>query len=221
MYCMISLAVFLAVELPQGALTVMNALLECFTIAVYYPLGDLIDMLTLLQTSITFVLYTIMSRQFRDTFLSIFLYAPLRSLHLRFKDDSALLFERSESCRSRKVGGGASTGAAALGQWDSERSHRAGTPRTPRAARAARVSTCSAKTRVSQQHSTGSAKSRVSVTQLQSSASGSKLVSKQSGGCYSQKPSAVALVLEERHAESDSQSQSQCTPNTATGTTSD
>lgn len=78
---------FLIVELPQGALSLLNYLDDCFYSGVYHKLGDLIDCITLFKNIITFVLLTSMSKQFRDTFI-----AQLRRLFLldsRCSADSA------------------------------------------------------------------------------------------------------------------------------------
>ncbi|CAH8565018.1 unnamed protein product [Heterobilharzia americana] len=63
---------FLAIELPQGILVTCIHLIENFEENVYQHLGDLLDFLTLLNESISFVIYTTMSQQFRKTFCMIF-----------------------------------------------------------------------------------------------------------------------------------------------------
>ena len=63
---------FLLTEFPQGILTLCNIFVENFFFDVYWPLGDLLDIMALLNNSINFVLYCTMSRQFRDTFVSTF-----------------------------------------------------------------------------------------------------------------------------------------------------
>ncbi|XP_005098320.1 sex peptide receptor [Aplysia californica] len=63
---------FTLTELPQGILTLGNIFFKCFTQLVYYPLGDLIDMMALTNNSVNFVLYCTMSTQFRTTFAAIF-----------------------------------------------------------------------------------------------------------------------------------------------------
>ena len=63
---------FLITEFPQALLTFFNIVLgNNFYENVYMPLGDLVDMITLFNTSISFLLYCTMSRQFRDTFYEI------------------------------------------------------------------------------------------------------------------------------------------------------
>ena len=68
--CVVGL--FLLTELPQGILTLCNIFVVGFYYDVYEALGDLLDITALLNNSINFVLYCTMSRQFRQTFASIF-----------------------------------------------------------------------------------------------------------------------------------------------------
>ena len=65
-------ALFLISELPQGILTLCTIFITGFFNDVYWPLGDLLDIMALLNNSINFILYCIMSRQFRNTFTHIF-----------------------------------------------------------------------------------------------------------------------------------------------------
>lgn len=60
-------------ELPQGILTLGSIFVTGFYDDVYQPLGDLVDMMALVNNSITFILYCTMSRQFRDTFIATIL----------------------------------------------------------------------------------------------------------------------------------------------------
>ncbi len=63
---------FLLTELPQGILTLCNIFVTDFFMDVYNPLGDVIDMLAMINNSVNFVLYCTMSRQFRETFMDVF-----------------------------------------------------------------------------------------------------------------------------------------------------
>lgn len=63
---------FTLTELPQGILTLMNIFVNCFTEVVYNKLGDLLDIMALINNSVNFVLYCTMSKQFRTTFAAIF-----------------------------------------------------------------------------------------------------------------------------------------------------
>lgn len=62
-------SLFLLTELPQGILTLCSIFNPEFFDRVYWPLGDLLDMMALINNSINFVLYCSMSRQFRETFV--------------------------------------------------------------------------------------------------------------------------------------------------------
>lgn len=58
------MGLFLAVELPQGLLTLLS-FMPAVRFRYYYPLGDLFEMLTVLYSSINFVLFCLMSSPFR------------------------------------------------------------------------------------------------------------------------------------------------------------
>ncbi|KAA3679942.1 uncharacterized protein DEA37_0014935 [Paragonimus westermani] len=65
--------IFIIALLPQAILLFLNGLLgNCFTDNVYNNLGDLTDLLTIVNSCINFVLYCSMSQQFRTTFLRLF-----------------------------------------------------------------------------------------------------------------------------------------------------
>ncbi|XP_017887759.1 sex peptide receptor-like [Ceratina calcarata] len=67
------LLLFLLTELPQGILGLLSVLLgQGFFLTCYMMLGDVIDMLTLVNSAINFFLYCTMSRQFRKTFNELF-----------------------------------------------------------------------------------------------------------------------------------------------------
>ncbi|XP_017792657.1 PREDICTED: sex peptide receptor-like [Habropoda laboriosa] len=67
------LLLFLLTELPQGILGLFSVLLgPGFFHTCYLMLGDIIDMLTLVNSAINFILYCTMSRQFRKTFNELF-----------------------------------------------------------------------------------------------------------------------------------------------------
>ncbi|CAH8677975.1 unnamed protein product [Schistosoma haematobium] len=59
--------------LPQSALLILNNFQGgCFSAMVYERLGDFLDFLTLINNGLNFILYCVMSRQFRYTFLQLF-----------------------------------------------------------------------------------------------------------------------------------------------------
>jgi hypothetical protein len=67
---------FFVTEFPQGVLAFLSFTLESrnFHEEVYMKLGDTMDMLSLLSSSMNFVLYCLMSKLFRKTFANIFCY---------------------------------------------------------------------------------------------------------------------------------------------------
>ncbi|KAH8416153.1 hypothetical protein KR222_009405 [Zaprionus bogoriensis] len=67
------LVLFLITEFPQGLLGLLSGVLEkCFFAHCYPPFGELMDLLALINAAIGFVLYGLMSKQFRTTFRSLF-----------------------------------------------------------------------------------------------------------------------------------------------------
>uniref|UniRef100_A0A1I7Y7J3 G_PROTEIN_RECEP_F1_2 domain-containing protein n=1 Tax=Steinernema glaseri TaxID=37863 RepID=A0A1I7Y7J3_9BILA len=70
----IMLIIFLATELPQGALALLNALYtnDVHTF-IYLNLGEVLDLLSLINCNTSFVLYCVMSSRYRLTFRRIFL----------------------------------------------------------------------------------------------------------------------------------------------------
>ena len=69
---------FLLTEFPQGVLSLLGGILPHFVEQVYGPLGDLVDILALINNGINFILYCTMSKQFRDTFIEVFI-TPIKS----------------------------------------------------------------------------------------------------------------------------------------------
>ena len=85
---------FLVTEFPQGITNLLNGLLDHFVDEVYASLGDLLDILALTNNGVNFFLYCTMSKQFRDTFVHLFIAGGCcRSL-------------RSSSSDKRSVGDG-------------------------------------------------------------------------------------------------------------------
>ncbi|XP_017861803.1 PREDICTED: sex peptide receptor-like [Drosophila arizonae] len=67
------LLLFLITEFPQGIMGLLNAMLgDAFLMQCYLKLSDLMDILALINSSINFILYCSMSRQFRSTFTLLF-----------------------------------------------------------------------------------------------------------------------------------------------------
>jgi hypothetical protein len=68
------LMLFLITEFPQGILGLLTLLLgKRFFQDCYQNMGEVMDMLALVNSAINFILYCVMSRQFRNTFSLLFL----------------------------------------------------------------------------------------------------------------------------------------------------
>ncbi|KAL8578577.1 hypothetical protein ACOMHN_015033 [Nucella lapillus] len=63
---------FIVTEIPQGILAWISAVDKEFWDAVYIHVGDLMDILVLVNSAVNFILYCIMSQQFRNTFKNLF-----------------------------------------------------------------------------------------------------------------------------------------------------
>lgn len=67
------LLLFLVTEIPQGILFLLSGVLgNSFFLNCYNNLGEVMDILALLNGAINFILYCSMSRQFRTTFGQLF-----------------------------------------------------------------------------------------------------------------------------------------------------
>ncbi|VDP32248.1 unnamed protein product [Heligmosomoides polygyrus] len=89
------LSIFLVAELPQGMLHVCNAIYsnETFYQKIYLPLGDLMDLLSLLNSAVNFLIYCAMSRKFRSVFVQTFLSCLPDPLYRKFLQDWPALAE--------------------------------------------------------------------------------------------------------------------------------
>ncbi|CAG5132474.1 unnamed protein product [Candidula unifasciata] len=73
---------FIITEIPQGLVAWISAVDKYFYHNVYFHLGDIMDILVLINSAVNFILYCIMSKQFRDTFINVFFAKCLpRFLH--------------------------------------------------------------------------------------------------------------------------------------------
>jgi len=85
---------FLVTELPQGVINLLSGLMPAgFVNEIYMALGDLLDILALINNGVNFILYCSMSKQFRDTFVSVFRL-----------DVISRQFARCGCCKSRSAG---------------------------------------------------------------------------------------------------------------------
>jgi thyrotropin-releasing hormone receptor len=64
---------FVGTELPQGVLALLSGFDSRIFDNVYVPLGDVLDLLVLINSSVNFILYCVMSTQFRSTFWAVFI----------------------------------------------------------------------------------------------------------------------------------------------------
>ncbi|RUS82540.1 hypothetical protein EGW08_009712 [Elysia chlorotica] len=80
---------FVITELPQGVIAWISAVDEVFFKNVYVQLGDFMDILVLINSAVNFILYCIMSQQFRNTFKSLFVAKHLPSFLQRVKQHHA------------------------------------------------------------------------------------------------------------------------------------
>lgn len=77
------LILFLLTEFPQGILGLMSGIMEkCFFEVCYQVFGEMMDLLALINAAVDFVLYGLMSKQFRTTFKSLFFKRRLGSIEL-------------------------------------------------------------------------------------------------------------------------------------------
>jgi len=63
---------FLITELPQGVVMILSSVNSQFTDGIYLNLGDLFDIMVLVNSAVNFLLFCTMSRQFRQTFVVVF-----------------------------------------------------------------------------------------------------------------------------------------------------
>ncbi|XP_023346816.1 sex peptide receptor isoform X2 [Eurytemora carolleeae] len=87
------LILFLLTEFPQGILLMTAVFAEEFFVDCYTPLGEMMDMMALLNCSINFVLFCIMSVQFRTTFRKVIGYQEFMAKHFGNSNQRAELEE--------------------------------------------------------------------------------------------------------------------------------
>ncbi|XP_064610927.1 G-protein coupled receptor dmsr-1-like [Liolophura sinensis] len=73
------IVLFLVTEFPQGVLVILSAVRPQFFETIYLPLGDVMDIVALINNAINFVLYCTMSAQFRRTFLKLYCRFPSKN----------------------------------------------------------------------------------------------------------------------------------------------
>lgn len=68
------IVMFIVIELPQGILFVMSGLLEDFFEDVYWPMGNFLDLVTIVSCCVNFLLYCSMSAQFCEILVQMLKY---------------------------------------------------------------------------------------------------------------------------------------------------
>lgn len=94
------IVLFLITELPHGILALLCGVLPGFFDAVYMPLGDVMDIIALINNAINFTLYCSMSKQFRETFIRLFcpnFTSPLKKR--TYNGTTTILHDNNVSCR--------------------------------------------------------------------------------------------------------------------------
>ncbi|XP_041348730.1 G-protein coupled receptor dmsr-1-like [Gigantopelta aegis] len=71
---------FVITELPQGIVALIGGISDHFWNNVYVHLGDFMDILVLVNSAVNFILYCIMSQQFRSAFRNLFVGKNMPSL---------------------------------------------------------------------------------------------------------------------------------------------
>lgn len=95
---------FVAVELPQGAMNMLSAILKDRFISIYTSMGDFFEMMTVLYSSVNFILYCSMSSQFRTTFKFLFVVPCCRLIGCReWSNALAMADNRRGSSKSTVV----------------------------------------------------------------------------------------------------------------------
>ncbi|KAK6052723.1 hypothetical protein COOONC_09772 [Cooperia oncophora] len=97
------LIVFLITELPQGIISILCAI---FTTDVhrylYFYLGDILDLLSLINSCVNFVLYCLMSSRYRQTFWLVFLPSGVQSFCITKQSTTASNFNFTQIQLQRK-----------------------------------------------------------------------------------------------------------------------
>jgi hypothetical protein len=94
---------FILTNTPQGILSVLSGLIDKFFHNVYMPLGDLLDIMTLLNNGVNFVLYCTMSKQFRETFIKIFVKKSLHGNNGRKTTTTYITAQETQTIRDSDV----------------------------------------------------------------------------------------------------------------------
>lgn len=91
------IVLFIVTELPQGVLIILSATKEGFFNTVYIPLGDVMDIVALVNNGINFVLYCSMSTKFRETFLRLYCRCRLYHDDVSEEENGYVLHDKNDS----------------------------------------------------------------------------------------------------------------------------
>lgn len=80
---LVVVALFVLTEMPPGIINLVAGVDQCVFHKIYNPLGDLFDILALINNGINFILYCTMSKQFRKTFCELF-FKPIQDEARKF-----------------------------------------------------------------------------------------------------------------------------------------
>ena len=88
------LSLFLLAEFPQGILGMMSAILgQKFFLECYNPVGEMMDIVALTNSAINFILYCIMSSQFRQTMKKLYNSQKKSAANGHYRENRVRFFE--------------------------------------------------------------------------------------------------------------------------------
>ena len=101
-------SLFVASEFPQGLVALFSIIFEStnFHSNVYMKLGDIMDLISLINNSINFILYCRMSHLFRETFKNVFC---LKNNNINI-NNLMVIYKANTSCHLAESGGVSSNG---------------------------------------------------------------------------------------------------------------
>ncbi|GMS79843.1 hypothetical protein PENTCL1PPCAC_2018 [Pristionchus entomophagus] len=92
------LSIFLLAELPQGVLHIGKVVFthETFHQQIYQPLGNVMDLLSLVNSAVNFIIYCAMSRKFRIVFIQMIVPCIPRCFNYKLQYGADFDMERSQ-----------------------------------------------------------------------------------------------------------------------------
>ncbi|CAJ0582643.1 unnamed protein product, partial [Mesorhabditis spiculigera] len=99
------LIVFLITELPQGIISILTAIYTADVHTyLYFYLGDVLDLLSLLNSSVNFVLYCIMSSRYRAMFWKVVLPSSMYKQQISARNNSTTINLASRKPSKKRSG---------------------------------------------------------------------------------------------------------------------